>query len=90
MKQTEMLVVSLRGVNFGFWSRLGCSGKSANILCRQGPVEGSAKKHRITRGETKVKFSFKFSFWIKAFDDYVFISLKLIACRICVVLSGLF
>ena len=23
MKQTGMLVVSLRGVNFGFWSRLG-------------------------------------------------------------------
>ena len=22
---------SLRGVNFGFWSRLGCSGHSANI-----------------------------------------------------------
>ena len=37
MKQTGMLVVSLRGVNFGFWSRLGCSGQSANILSRQGP-----------------------------------------------------
>ena len=34
MKQTGMLVVSLRGVNFGFWSRLGCSGQSANILRR--------------------------------------------------------
>ena len=32
------LVVSLRGVNFGFWSRLGCSGQSANILSRQGLV----------------------------------------------------
>ena len=32
MKQTGMLVVSLRGVNFGFWSRLGCSGQRANIL----------------------------------------------------------
>ena len=32
LKQTGMLVVSLRGVNFGFWSRLGCSGQSANIL----------------------------------------------------------
>ena len=31
MKQTGMLVVSLRGVNFGLWSRLGCSGRSANI-----------------------------------------------------------
>ena len=35
MKQTGMLVVSLRGVNFGFWSRLGCSGRIANILCRR-------------------------------------------------------
>ena len=25
MEWTEMLVVSLRGVNFGLWSRLGCS-----------------------------------------------------------------
>ena len=38
MKQTGMLVVSLRGVNFGFWSRLGCSGQSTNILSRQGLV----------------------------------------------------
>ena len=38
MKQTGMLVVSLRGVNFGFWSRLGCSGQSADILCHQGLV----------------------------------------------------
>ena len=58
MKQTGMLVVSLRGVNFGFWSRLGCSGQNANILSRQGLVYGSAKKHRITRRETEVKFSF--------------------------------
>ena len=51
MKQTAMLVVLLRGVNFGFWSRLGCSGQSANILCHQGLVLGSAKKHRITHEE---------------------------------------
>ena len=38
MKQTGMLVVSFRGVNFGFLCRLGCSGQSANILCRQGLV----------------------------------------------------
>ena len=36
MKQTGMLVFSLRGVNFGFWSRLGCPGQSADILSRQG------------------------------------------------------
>ena len=58
MKQTGMLVVSLRVVNFGFWSRLGCSGQSANILSCQGLVEGSVKKHRIARRETEVKFSF--------------------------------
>ena len=33
MKQTRMLVV--KGVNFGFWSRLGCSGHNADILSRQ-------------------------------------------------------
>ena len=38
MKQTGMLVVLLRGVNFGFWSHLGCSGQSANILSRQGLI----------------------------------------------------
>ena len=47
MKQTGMLVVSLRGVNFGFWSRLGCSGQSANILSRQGLVQGSVKNLRF-------------------------------------------
>ena len=35
MKQRRMLAVSLRGVNFGFWSRLGCLGQSADILSRQ-------------------------------------------------------
>ena len=38
MKQTGMLVALLRGVNFGFWPRLGYSGQSANILCHQGLV----------------------------------------------------
>ena len=44
MKQTGMLVVLLRGVNFGFWSRLGCSGQSANILCGQGLVTGFSEE----------------------------------------------
>ena len=35
MKQTGMFIVSLRGVNFGFWSRLGCSGHSTNTLSRK-------------------------------------------------------
>ena len=38
MKWTGMLVVSLRGVNFGFWSRLGCSGQNVIIFNRQGLV----------------------------------------------------
>ena len=32
MKVTGVLVVSLRGVNGGFWSHLGCSGQKANIF----------------------------------------------------------
>ena len=36
MKGVEMLVVSLRGVNFGFWSRLGCSGQNTIIFSRKG------------------------------------------------------
>ena len=34
MKLTGMLVVSLRGVNFGFWSRLGWPGQSAKVSLR--------------------------------------------------------
>ena len=34
-KGVEMLVVSLRDVNFGFWSHLGCSG---HIFNREGLV----------------------------------------------------
>ena len=38
MKVVVMLVVSLRGVNFGFWSHLGCSGQNAIIFSREGLV----------------------------------------------------
>ena len=31
-----MLFVSLRGINFGFWSRLGCSGQNTIIFSRKG------------------------------------------------------
>ena len=33
-----MLVVSVRGVNFGFWSHLECSGQNATIFSREGLV----------------------------------------------------
>ena len=34
IKGVGMLVVSRRGVNFGFWSHLGCSGQNAIIFSR--------------------------------------------------------
>ena len=36
MKVVGMLVFSLRGVNLGFWSHLGCSGQNAIIFSREG------------------------------------------------------
>ena len=38
VKGVGMLVVSLSGVNFGFWSHLGCSGQNAIIFSREGLV----------------------------------------------------
>ena len=38
MKGTGMLVVSLSGVNFGFWSHLGSSGQNAIIFNRKGLI----------------------------------------------------
>ena len=37
-ERVGMLVVSLRGVNFGFWSHLGCSVENAIIFSREGLV----------------------------------------------------
>ena len=44
MKGLGILVVSLRGVNFGFWSHLGCSGQNAIIFSREGLVQGCTRK----------------------------------------------
>ena len=38
MKVVGILVVSLRGVNFRFWSHLGCSGQNAIIFNHEGLV----------------------------------------------------
>ena len=38
MKWVGMLVVLLRGINFGFWSHLGCSGQNTIIFSREGLV----------------------------------------------------
>ena len=45
MKGAGMLVVSLRNVNFGFWSYLGCSGKNATILSCKGLFQGCAQRN---------------------------------------------
>ena len=47
MKWTGMLVVLLRGVNFGFWSRLGCSGQNVIIFSRQ--VSFRVAREEITK-----------------------------------------
>ena len=38
MKGEGILVVLLRGVNFGFWSHLWCSGQNAVLFSREGLV----------------------------------------------------
>ena len=38
MKGVGLLVVSLRGVNIGFWSHIGCSGQTAITFSREGLV----------------------------------------------------
>ena len=45
MKGVGMLVVLLRGVNFGFWSRLGCSGQNTIILSHKGLLGLHSKKY---------------------------------------------
>jgi len=39
MKGVGMLIVWLRGVNFGLWSHLGRSGQNAIMFSREGLVE---------------------------------------------------
>ena len=45
MKVVGMLVVSRRGVNFGFWSHLGCSGQNTIIFSREGLVYSCTPKN---------------------------------------------
>ena len=44
-ERVGMLVVSLSGVNFGFWSHLGCSGQNAITFSREGLVKGCTRKN---------------------------------------------
>ena len=70
MKLTGMLVVSHRGVNFGFWSRLGCSGQSANILCRQGLVRVPRRNTELCEGKQKSNFLFNLFCLLHCLCDY--------------------
>ena len=45
MKGMGMLVVSLSGVNFGFWSHVGCSVENAIIFSRERLVQGCTRKN---------------------------------------------
>ena len=44
MKWGGMLVVLFRGVNFRFWTHLGCSGQNTIIFSRKGLVQGCTRK----------------------------------------------
>ena len=57
MKVTGMLVVSLRGVNCGFWSRLGFTGRKANILTCTGIALGCALRNIYIKNQTLSTFS---------------------------------
>ena len=45
MKWAEMLVVSFRGVNFGFWSHIGCSEQNATKFSCQGLMYGCTRRN---------------------------------------------
>ena len=45
MEGVGMLVVSLKGVNFGFWSRLGCSGQNTIIFSRKSLFQGCTRRN---------------------------------------------
>ena len=45
MKGVGMLIVSLWGVNFGFWSHLGCSGKNSIIFSSEGLILGCTQRN---------------------------------------------
>ena len=59
MEWTGMLVVSPRGVNFGCWSHLGCSGQNVIIFSRQGLVEGCTRRNNKT-GRILILYMYSF------------------------------
>ena len=62
MKGVGILVISLRGVNSGFWSHLGCSRQNATIFSREGLVYTWIFENRVSKillGNLKQQNSFK-------------------------------
>ena len=57
MKQTGILVVSLRGVNFGFWSRLGCSGKALIFYAAKVSFRVPRRNTELREGKQKSNFN---------------------------------
>ena len=45
MNGAGMLFLSIRGVNFGFWSHLGCSVQNAIIFSRKGLFKGCTRRN---------------------------------------------
>ena len=45
MNGAGMFFLSTRGVNFGFWSHLGCSGQNAIIFSRKGLFKGCTRRN---------------------------------------------
>jgi len=80
MKGVGVLVVSLRGVTFGFWSHLGCSGQNAIIFSREGPTYGCTRKkiniYVVVQFYTWFKFSFLWFLGMVMYDNNMIMSLK--------------
>ena len=52
-----MLVVSLRGVHFGFWSHLGCSGQNAiKFSCKDLSLGLHTKKKKLKNHIFSIRF----------------------------------
>ena len=91
MKQTGMLVVSLRGENFGFWSLRVLRAKRQYFMppwSRLGFREETQNYAKRNRSQIFLRCMAKNYFQIRAFDAYVFMSLKLSTCHICVALRS--
>ena len=59
---------SLRGVNFGFWSHLGCSGQNAIICSSESVYKARGQKKGICLLEATISGGFWFWFYYHALN----------------------